>query len=80
MSMLHDHCVGFFKSKDNAVALEHDLKALGIHSWSDQIPYAGIRDSRTEFLSRERRYSWLGEHWLWCLSRALVRNGHNGKG
>jgi len=34
----------------------------------------------TEFLSRERRYSWLGEHWLWCLSRTLVRNGHNGKG
>lgn len=44
--MRHDHCVGFFKSKDNAVALEHDLKALGINSWSDQIPYAGIRDPR----------------------------------
>lgn len=45
-AMRHDHCVGFFKSRDNAVALEHDLSVLGIQSWSDEIPYAGIHDPR----------------------------------
>lgn len=45
-TMRHDHCVGFFKSKDNAMLLEHDLRELGIHSWSDEIPYAGIHDLR----------------------------------
>lgn len=46
MAMRHDHCVGFFKSEDNAVALEQELKKLGALSWSDQIPYGGEHDPR----------------------------------
>lgn len=46
MAMRHDHCVGFFKSQDNAVALEHELRELGVISWSDQIPYGGKHDPR----------------------------------
>jgi hypothetical protein len=46
MAMRHDHCVGFFKSKGNAVALDHELRELGVLSWSDQIPYGGKHDPR----------------------------------
>ncbi|UQS16614.1 SPOR domain-containing protein [Pseudomonas sp. HS6] len=46
VAMRHDHCVGFFKSQDNAMALEHELKKLGVVSWSDQIPYGGEHDPR----------------------------------
>lgn len=46
MAMRHDHCVGFFKSQDNAVALEHELREPGVISWSDQIPYGGKHDPR----------------------------------
>jgi hypothetical protein len=46
MAMRHDHCIGYFKSQDNAVALEHELRELGVISWSDQIPYGGKHDPR----------------------------------
>lgn len=46
MAMRHDHCIGFFKSKGNALALEQELKGLGVLSWSDQIPYGGEHDPR----------------------------------
>ncbi|PNG44634.1 hypothetical protein A1354_15935 [Pseudomonas asplenii] len=49
MAMRHDHCVGFFKSKANAVAFEHELRALGVAGWSDQIPLGGQHDLRYRF-------------------------------
>jgi hypothetical protein len=49
MAMRHDHCVGFFKSKANAVAFEHELRALGVAGFSDQIPLGGKHDARYRF-------------------------------
>jgi hypothetical protein len=46
MSMRHDHCVGFFKSKSSAEALQTKLQALGVSSWNDRIPYGGPNDPR----------------------------------
>jgi hypothetical protein len=46
MAMRHDHCVGFFKSKHSAEALEARLKEMGLSPLSDQIPYGGPSDPR----------------------------------
>lgn len=46
MAMRHDHCVGFFVSKDSAAALEARLRDAGIAAWSDRISYGGPDDPR----------------------------------
>lgn len=46
MSMRHDHCVGFFRSERNALALQEQLKKLGVSPWQDKIPYGGPNDPR----------------------------------
>ncbi len=39
-SKRHDHCVGFFRSQQNADALFNKLQELGLSPWRDQIPYS----------------------------------------
>lgn len=46
MTMRHDHCVGFFRSKANAEALQGKLHSCGVFSWCDQIPYGGPGNPR----------------------------------
>ena len=45
-SIRHDHCVGFFRAREGAVALLGRLEALGLAPWADQIPYGGPGDPR----------------------------------
>jgi hypothetical protein len=46
MAMRHDHCVGFFRLEQNALALQQKLLALGLAPWQDRIPYGGPNDPR----------------------------------
>lgn len=46
MSMQHVHCIGFFKAKASAEALQAELSGLSIASSSDRIPYGGPNDPR----------------------------------
>jgi hypothetical protein len=46
MSKPHHHCVGFFKSKQNAENLKATLAAMDLPSWSDRIPSGGPSDPR----------------------------------
>ena len=42
----HDHLVGFFISLENAEALTEKLKANGIESYRNDVPYHGWHDPR----------------------------------
>jgi hypothetical protein len=46
MGLRHEHCVGFFRSEQNAVALHHSLQVLGLVARQDRIPYGGPNDPR----------------------------------
>jgi hypothetical protein len=46
MAMRHDHCVGIFRSQDQANALVAKFDKIGITSWQDKIPYGGTSESR----------------------------------
>ena len=46
MKMRRDHCVGFFRSKPAADALQAALDGHGIDSRQDKIPYGGFSDPR----------------------------------
>ncbi|MDQ3004359.1 MAG: SPOR domain-containing protein [Chloroflexota bacterium] len=46
MKMRHDHCVGFFRSKSAADALQAALDSHGFDSHQDKIPYGGFSDPR----------------------------------
>jgi len=42
----HVHIVGFFKSKENADALDAQLRSHGMETWQNHIPYNGWDDPR----------------------------------
>ncbi len=44
MAMRHDHCVGFFKARHQAEALENKLRAYGLSPWMDHRPFGGLQD------------------------------------
>lgn len=46
MAMRHDHCVGFFRSEQQAKALGAKLEQHGLNPHRDKIPYGGPRDPR----------------------------------
>jgi len=46
MKMRHDHCIGFFRSRSAADALQATLDVHGIDSHQDKIPYGGFGDPR----------------------------------
>jgi len=46
MSMDHDHCVGVFRSQEQANATNARLQAAGLSPWQDRIPYGGPNDPR----------------------------------
>lgn len=46
LSLRHDHCVGFFRSAQQAQTLCERLLAADIACRSDQIPYGGPEDPR----------------------------------
>jgi hypothetical protein len=45
-SFRQDHCVGFFRSEENARALMAKLQAAGLYPHQDAIPYGGWVDPR----------------------------------
>lgn len=44
--MRHDHCVGFFRSERQALALAQRLETESLSTWHDRIPYGGVNDPR----------------------------------
>ena len=46
MAMRHEHCVGSFRSEQNATALRQRLQELGLVTRQDRIPYGGPNDPR----------------------------------
>ena len=45
-ALRHEHCVGFFRSEQNAIALCQRLQGLGLVTRQDRIPYGGPNDPR----------------------------------